>query len=97
MIGEICIKHKINGENAMFVSEKFDPDQLWQYSEMLFNSGKVSSVISGWVDVMYDSYAAFLYIIEKENLPEQRESQIKNKSYICNSSQYLTELYNRHF
>lgn len=97
MIGEICIKHKINGENAMFVSEKFDPDQLWQYAEMLFNSGKVSTVISGWVDVMHDSYAAFLYIMEKDTLPEQRQSQIINKSYICNSSQNLIELYNRHF
>jgi hypothetical protein len=97
MIGEICIKHKIYGENAMFVSEKFDPDQLWEYSEMLFNSGKVSSVISGWVDVMHDSYTAFLYIVEKDNLPAERQSEINNKSYICNSTQHLKELYNRHF
>lgn len=97
MIGEICIRHKIYGENAMFVSEKFDPDQLWQCTEMLFNSGKVSTVISGWVDVMYDSYAAFLYIIEKDNLPEERQFLIKNKTYIYNSSQQLLELYNKHF
>jgi hypothetical protein len=97
MIGEICIRHKINGENAMFVSEKFDPDQLWEYAEMLINSEKVSSVICGWVDVMHDSFAAFLFIIEKDNLSEQRQSQIINKSYICNSTQHLIELYNRHF
>jgi hypothetical protein len=97
MIGEICIRHKINGENAMFVSEKFDPEQLWQCSEMLLSSGKASTVISGWVDVMYDSFAAFLYIIENDNLPETRQTQIKNNSYICNSSQQLLELYNRHF
>lgn len=96
MIGEICIKHKITGENAMFVSEKFDPEQMWQYSEMLFNSSKASTVISGWVDVMYDSYVAFLYIMEKDNMPELRQSQI-NKSYICSSPQHLIELYNRHF
>jgi hypothetical protein len=97
MIGEICIRHKINGENAMFVSEKFNPEQLWQCSELLFKGGKVSTVISGWVDVMHDSYAAFMYIIEKDKLPEERQSHIKNNSYICNSSQQLLELYNRHF
>jgi hypothetical protein len=97
MIGEICIRHKIYGENALFVSEKFDPDQLWQCTEMLLNSGKTSAVISGWVDVMYDSFAAFLYLIEKENLPESRQSVIKNNSYICKSSQQLLELYYRHF
>ena len=97
MIGEICIRHKVYGENAMFVSEKFDPDQLWQCAEMMLNNGKASTIITGWVDVMHDSYAAFLYIIEKDNLPEERHYLIKNKSYICNSSQQLLELYNRHY
>jgi hypothetical protein len=97
MIGEICIKHKIYGENAMFVSEKFDAGQMWEYAEMLFSTNRVSAVISGWVDVMHDSYSGFLYLLEKEDLPEQRKLVLNNKSYICNSSKDLTELYNRLF
>src|SRR5215203_2336843 len=31
VIGEICIRHHFKGENAFFITEKFDPDFTVQY------------------------------------------------------------------
>ncbi len=51
MIGEICIRHKITGENAFFVSEKPTSDFLFQYIQQLFFSNQVKALISGWINL----------------------------------------------
>jgi len=65
MIGEICIRHKITGENAFFVSEKFDAEFLYNYVSDLFKLNKISQCIAGWVDLLGDNYDAVQYFIEK--------------------------------
>ena len=67
VIGEIAIKHKITGENAFFISEKFDADTLVNYAHLLF-TGNTEAVLSGWVEVDDNNYETFLFIIEKNNL-----------------------------
>jgi hypothetical protein len=36
--GEICIRHKIKGENAFFISPAFDPELLVNYVTMILNT-----------------------------------------------------------
>ena len=62
-IGEISIRHKIYGENAFFVFEKFNAKILFQYSTTLFNSNKSNTVLCGWVNVDQDKYEAFMYLV----------------------------------
>jgi len=66
MIGEICIRHKITGENILFISEKFDPELIYYYVSDLFESGKIQHCITGWVDLLSDKYEAVLYFVEKD-------------------------------
>jgi hypothetical protein len=66
VIGEICIRHKITGENTFFISEKFDPDLIFNYVSGLFESNKVERCITGWVDFLSDKYESVLYFIEKD-------------------------------
>lgn len=47
MIGEICIRNKIMGESSFFVFEKFEPDFLCNYINILFDTSKLKSCISG--------------------------------------------------
>lgn len=88
VIGELAIKYKVTGENAFFVSEKFDTELLVNYTEALFKSG-TQSAICGWVEVDGNSYEGFIFLAEK-----QKDT---NKSAIfkpLNQSTVL-ELYNQ--
>jgi hypothetical protein len=88
VIGELSIKYKVTGENAFFVSEKFDAALLVGYTETLFNNG-TGSAICGWVEVDGSSYEGFIFLAEK-----QKDT---NKSAIfkpLNQSTVL-ELYNQ--
>ncbi|MBU0763732.1 MAG: 3-oxoacyl-ACP synthase [Bacteroidetes bacterium] len=66
MIGEICIKNQIKGENCLFVFDKFDPCFLFDYTSGLLESGRADAVISGWVNFDSPDYEAFLLLVEKE-------------------------------
>jgi hypothetical protein len=62
-IGELAIKHKITGENAFFVSEKFDADLLVSYTESLF-SDNTNAAIVGWVEVDGLNFEAFIFLAQ---------------------------------
>jgi hypothetical protein len=97
--GEICIRHKIKGENAFFICPAFDPDLLVDYVNIVLESseaiadaqvsklsGKQShakACLSGWVDVIGEHHDVFLYLVEKS----------KPESWKHTTGQ-LTELYN---
>lgn len=57
--GEICIRHKIKGENAFFVSETFDAELLSSYVSMIKPD---NLCLAGWVDVMGEHHDVFLYL-----------------------------------
>jgi 3-oxoacyl-(acyl-carrier-protein) synthase len=64
VIGEIAIKHKITGENAFFVAEKFDSKLLAEQNLTLLKQNQVSAVISGWVDYENGNLDALIYLTE---------------------------------
>ena len=70
VIGEICIRHNFKGENAFFISEKFDAGFIEQYVANLINNNILQSCICGWVEVLEDKYKAVLYLVEKHKNPD---------------------------
>ncbi len=68
MIGEICIKNKIFGENALLVSKEFDIQILVDYVNSLFKTGKVNCCIAGWVEFNTNYYESLLFLVEKDNI-----------------------------
>ena len=70
VIGEICIRHKIYGENNFFVTEKFNPAFMFDYVSQLFDNDLVECCITGWVEVNGSNYGAVLYLIEKTGKTE---------------------------
>lgn len=67
VIGEISIKHRLKGENAFFIAEKFDMDFIQQYISNLFCNNVLHACICGWVEVLGNKYKTVLYLIEKNN------------------------------
>src|SRR5579872_5736342 len=66
MIGEICIRHQLKGENAFFVFDSFDAAFIGDYVNDLLGTGKARACISGWVDVLGEDYSAALFLVEKK-------------------------------
>ena len=69
VIGEIAIRHKLTGENAFFVFKAFDATFMEQYISGLFDQGLVQACVGGWLELMEESYHAFLFLVEK-NTPD---------------------------
>lgn len=66
VIGEICIRHKFQGENAFFIFDHFQPEFLHQYTSGLLDGNVLKVCICGWVDILADSYHAVLFLVEKK-------------------------------
>ncbi|MEP7168633.1 MAG: 3-oxoacyl-ACP synthase [Bacteroidota bacterium] len=67
MVGEISIRNKITGENVFFVSEKFNPELVCNYANMLLADENTKCVLAGWMDVDKEKHDGFIYMIEKIN------------------------------
>ena len=67
VIGEICIRHKLKGENAFLISEKFNPLQLKDHVSELLESNRAKACICGWVEILGNNFKAMMTLVEKEN------------------------------
>jgi hypothetical protein len=77
MIGEICIRHRIFGENALFIEERFDPEELARYLTLLFEKGRINAAIAGRVEQQGNDHESFIYLAEA-NGPTGDEIMLKH-------------------
>lgn len=62
VLGEICIRHGLKGENTLFVSENYDAAAQVSYIRQLLADDILEQCIGGWVDYFGPRYQAFLYV-----------------------------------
>ena len=67
MIGEICIRHNIQGDNLLFVDENYNTEMQFNYIKSLFENNKIEAGICGYIDYIEDHYEAFLFLVEKNH------------------------------
>lgn len=60
VLGEISIRHKLQSENAFFISEAFDAELLKHYASPVLSSGKASEALCGWLNLENGEYDVFL-------------------------------------
>ena len=65
MLGEICIKYKITGENSCFMMEQMDTGFLHSYVSHLMDIEGYEHCITGFVNYGETDYMAELYLIER--------------------------------
>lgn len=88
VMGEIAIKHKISGENAFFISEKFDPELMYRYCDILLEQQLATTIVAGWVNVDGKSAEAFVYCLKNLNFKGAKSGQEMD-----HSSQNIQQLY----
>lgn len=66
MTGEICIRHKFKGENAVFISDGFDDSFIFKYVNTLLIDNKLDACLLGYVNIDHNNYEAFLALVEKK-------------------------------
>lgn len=81
LIGELCIRHKINGENLFFIQEKFNASDLHHYVEYLLHENITQACLCGWVDCFGDQYKACLMWVEKKGEGQPFTPDTINKIY----------------
>lgn len=79
MTGEIAIRHKIKGENAVFISEKPDTQLIFDHVNELFSRNRVDCCISGWVEAYRERLTSCLFLVEND---EMRKEDIELKEII---------------
>ncbi len=67
MVAEIAIRHKVKGENTVFIFEQFDPEFIDHYVSELFRNQRVNCCLSGWIECYGDHYQSLLCVIEQED------------------------------
>lgn len=68
--GEICIRNKIKGENAFFISPRFDAELMERYVSLIMENqaeGQERACLAGWVEVLQEHHDVFLYLVENTN------------------------------
>ncbi len=64
-IGEISIRHKLQSENAFFVSENYNKQQLLDYASILIANNKTNSVLCSWINFDQGEYELQMFLLEK--------------------------------
>jgi hypothetical protein len=85
LIGEICIRHKIKGENAFFISDQFDPGKIIESVKLLLDKDYAQACLCGWVEVLGDKFESLLFLVEKEKT-------IKEYDPLCKYSPFTIEI-----
>lgn len=77
-LAEISIRHTLQGENAFFISEKFDAETMWNYTQYMFETNRVNRVICGWVDYLDGDYKLVFYLVEKQGNKQHTIEELQN-------------------
>jgi hypothetical protein len=72
VIGEICIRHKINGENAFLISEHFDADKIIRSVRLIMDRERAQACLCGWVEVLDDRFEALLFFVERKDKMDEK-------------------------
>jgi hypothetical protein len=65
VIGEICIRNGIKGENTFFISSQYDIPFQVNYVNRLLETNIIDACICGWVELVGEEYECYLYLTEK--------------------------------
>jgi len=70
MLGELCIRHTIKGENSCFLFPTFDAGFIKNYVDILFEKEHYGCCITGWIDLNTNNFSAHLFLIEQRTSDE---------------------------
>ena len=63
-LGEVSIRHHLKTENAFFIANNFNENQLKKYAHYLIDSHRANKVVVAWVDYLQGNYEAKMILID---------------------------------
>ena len=63
VVGELCIRHGITGENLLLVADHYDAAAQVAYVTNLFADNRLDRCLGGWIDLFGQEYRAFFYLV----------------------------------
>lgn len=67
VMGEICIRYKIQGENTFFVSPEYPAAFIRRYAEIVMEKQKLKACLTGWCEYLNGQYEARFEWLEQIN------------------------------
>lgn len=64
VMGEICIRHKITGENSFFIVHEYDENRILQYARTMFAQGFHDKAIVGFCELLGEDYRLRISLLE---------------------------------
>lgn len=64
--GEICIRHKIQGENTFFIHKECNLAELKEYARTVMSGSKLKYCIVGWCELLNDTYKAEFSVVRSQ-------------------------------
>lgn len=86
MLGELCIRYKIKGEQSMWVSDSLDANFVSKYVNLLYQENLIDKAIVGWIDLYQDEPQSLLCLLEED---ETNNSQKFNEENLMHLYQKL--------
>jgi hypothetical protein len=84
MVGELCIKHKISGENIVFITQDFEVDSIIDYTNILLENNLCKTCLCGRIEASGNEYEAFFYVVEKEYALDFRFHKMPHNAAMIN-------------
>jgi hypothetical protein len=78
VVGEVCIKHKMYGENNFLLSSRFDAKLLLDQCEALFHDNAAKAVLIGWVEEGGEKHDGFFAFITNSGPKEVSAESLTN-------------------
>lgn len=82
-VGELSIRHKFKGETATFIFDKFNPDFLADYIQILYEERKIKCSLGGWANFYAKNAEAFFYLA------------CESESGLAHTSKNIQNIYNQ--
>ena len=67
VVGEICIRYKIKGENTFFISEGHESEKTMKYIEKAMERANLHYCITGWCELIGSRYRLNFNLLENTN------------------------------
>lgn len=75
VVGEIAIRHRIEGENAVLISDRFDAVVMADTVSGLFTGDRVRLALAGWIECYKDRCETLMVVVEEQKKPRENELQ----------------------
>lgn len=77
VLGEISIRHAIQGDHCFYIEEKWSPESAFNRIESIVQIDAPEAILAGWLEYYKGEYHGFLYLLEPEGDKAHSKEELK--------------------